>query len=81
MKRISVTAMAAAVVLLCSLMFGTVGCDQKVADEVATVSGAYLGEMLSVVATAYLLEAFGAESAESHDELAHDTEPLHDHEH
>ena len=81
MKRISVMARAAAVVLPCGLLFGTVGCDREVADEVAMVSGAYLGEVVSVLATAYLLEAFGAETADSHDELAHDTEPLHDHEH
>jgi hypothetical protein len=81
MKRMSVTAMAAAVVVPCSLLFGTAGCEREVADELVTVSGAYLGEMVSVVATAFLHEAFGAESADAHDEAGHDTEPLHDHEH
>ncbi|UCG15095.1 MAG: hypothetical protein JSV19_07330 [Phycisphaerales bacterium] len=80
MKRVDVATMVAAVVVLSGLLFGTAGCDREMADEVAIVSGAYLGEMVSLLATAYLEEAFGAESTDDHDELSHDTGPLNDHE-
>jgi hypothetical protein len=58
-----------------------------VAGEVATLSGTYLGDVVTVVATGYLHGALGTESSGSAEDPAHEEEhshaaiPLHDHEH
>ena len=87
MKRTSSTTMAALLLLVCSLLPATLGCDREVAGEVATLSSAYLGDVVSTLATSYLYDALGIEangSAEEHshdDEHSHEAESLHDHEH
>lgn len=87
MKRTSLTTMAALLLLLCGLLPTALGCDRDVAGEVVTLSGAYLGDVITVLATGYLHDALGIEaggSADGHthdDEHSHEAEPLHDHEH
>ena len=74
-------------VLVCCLMLGVTGCEREAAGELAALSGAYLGDMVTLVVTDCLYGALGVEGGASLDEHAHedehshDTEPLHDHEH
>ena len=87
MKRTSLITMAALLLLVWSLLPATLGCDREVAGEVATLSSTYLGDVVTVVATGYLLDALGIEDSgftDDHtheDEHSHEAEPLHDHEH
>ena len=87
MKRTRLMTMAATAVLLCALLPGAAGCDRELAGEVATVSAAYFGELVTVLASGLLHEALGVEDSASsaehahEDEHTHDAEPLHDHEH
>ena len=81
MKRTSMTTTAALVLLLCGFLAGIAGCDREAAGEVATLSGAYLGNVVSVLTTECLHDALGIENSGSADEHTHDAEPLHDHEH
>jgi len=86
-KRPSMANIGVLVLLLASSWFGPAGCDRDVSGEVMTLSGAYLGDVVTVVATGYLLDALGIEGSAStddqihEDEHSHAAEPLHDHEH
>lgn len=64
------------------LLAGT-GCDEHVTGQLATLSGSYLGDVVSVVVTHCLQDALGIEVADSPtgDEHEHDAGALHDHEH
>jgi hypothetical protein len=68
-----------------ALAFG--GCDEDIAADLADLSGAFMGEVVSVTVTACLYDALGIEDAAAHDEHAaeeahaHNAQPLHDHEH
>ena len=72
-------------VLLACWPLAAAGCNREVIGEVAALSGAYLGDVVTVVATGYLMDAVGIENhgdALEHDEEhSHDAEPLHNHEH
>ena len=61
------------------------GCNDEVIGEVASLSGAYLGDVVTVVATGCLLDALGIEdhggALEHDEEHSHNAEPLHEHEH
>ncbi len=87
MKRTHLTTMAALLVILCGLWPAGLGCNQETAGEVVTLSGAYLGDVVSALTTSCLRDALGIEDgglAEEHtddDGHAHEAEPLHDHEH
>jgi hypothetical protein len=66
------------------MIVGT-GCDQHVTGQFATLSGGYVGDIVSAVVTRYLEIALGVESAAAEEagahEHEHDTGALHDHEH
>ncbi len=87
MKRNSFPTTSVMILLLGSFLFGAVGCNLEVAGDIAALSGAYLGDVVTVVVTGCLHDALGIEDGGSHDEHAdddghsHDAEPLHDHEH
>ena len=81
MKRTSLATMAALLLLLGGLFPATLGCDREAAGEVVTLSGAYLGDVVSALATGYLHDALGIEDSGATGEHAHEAEPLHDHEH
>ena len=81
MKRTTLTTATVPVVLLCSLLFVAGGCDREVAGQVATLSGAYLGDVVAALATGGLHDALGVEDGAANDEHSHDAVPLHDHEH
>ena|GEM_PF-5285579 len=81
MKRTTLTTAAVPAVLLCSLLFVAGGCDREVAGQIATLSSAYLGDIVAAVATGCLHDALGVEDGAAHDENSHDAVPLHDHEH
>ena len=86
MKRIATMAAALVLPLYVSVLGGA-GCTGEVAGQLATLSGAYLGDVVTVVVTGCLQDALGIEadgSTEDHaheDEHSHDAEPLHEHEH
>jgi hypothetical protein len=82
MDRIS---RAATVILLGACLLAGAGCDEYVAGELATLSGSYVGDVVSVVVTYCVQDAMGIEPAGNgqadEGEHAHDTSALHDHEH
>ena len=70
--------------VLCLSFGGAAGCDRETTAQLAVLSGAYLGDMVTAVSTQYWLDRLGVEGAT--DALAegghsHDVEPMHDHEH
>ena len=79
MKRMSRARRTVAALLLGGGLLVGAGCDQHVAGEMATLSGSYLGNVVTVVVTRYLQTALGLDAAA--DAPAHSEEPLHDHEH
>ena len=81
MRRSSPAMKAAWLMLLCSFLPASLGCNRDVAGELATLSGAYLGDVVSTIVTSYLHDALGIEDGGSTYEHSHDAEPLHDHEH
>jgi len=87
MKRIPASTESVKVALLCGLASGVAGCNHEVAGQVATLSSAYLGEVVTVVTTSYLHDLGGIEAAEAAgehtngDEHSHNADPLHEHEH
>ena len=87
MKRGPSASMTLRAMLACSLLFGVVGCDHEAAGQLATLSGTYVGDLVTVLVTGYLQDAWGVEGAASlgddvHDDgHTHETGPLHDHEH
>ncbi len=72
--------------LLCGVLSGCVGCNGDVAGEVVTLSGVYLGDVVTATVTGYLHDPLGTEGSgstaeHSDDEHSHEAGPLHDHEH
>ena len=59
------------------------GCDGEWTAELAALSGAFLGDVVSSTTTWYLQRAWGVDGdAEAlGDAHSHDAAPLHDHEH
>ena len=85
MKRSRSIIIPGLVCLWVGVVSGNAGCNVDVAGELAAASGSYLGEVVTVIATNSLQQAWGvggdsAEEEES-DEHSHDEEALHDHEH
>jgi hypothetical protein len=74
---------AVAVILLGACLLAGSGCDQQVTGQLVTLSGSYLGDVVSVVVTHCLQDALGITAADSQtgDAHEHDTGALHDHEH
>ena len=85
MKRTYDSPFVLSVVLLAVLALTVGGCDDDIAADLADLSGAYMGDVVTMAVTAYLYDALGVEDGGSHDEHAdehdHEAEPLHDHEH
>ena len=86
MRRMSARMAGVLVILLCAVLSGVGGCNREVAGAVATLSGTYLGDVVTVVATGHLHDALGIEGSGSADESAEDehshaAEALHDHKH
>ncbi len=81
MNRTRVTKAVAQVALLCAIFSGITGCNHDVAGQVATLSGAYAGDIVTVLATDYLNDVFGVEHSDSAGGDSHDAESLHEHEH
>ncbi len=70
----------------CVSIGGSAGCDTDTVAQLATLSGTYIGDVVSTISTGYLLERLGAEGeahGDEHEEEGHghDDEPLHDHDH
>jgi hypothetical protein len=70
------------------MLFGTcllagTGCDDRLAAELATLSGNYIGDVTSTVVVHWWEDALGIETAdnEASDEHEHESAALHDHEH
>ena len=49
------------IVMAVCLLFAGSGCDRTVAGELATITGGYIGNVVSAIATAYLKILVGAE--------------------
>ena len=81
MKRTFSTRATSQLVLLCAVLSGSAGCNHEVVGQVAALSGAYVGDIVTVAVTGYLNDALGIEGGGSVDEHSHEAEPLHDHEH
>lgn len=85
MKRTRKRAFIFPVVLLAALTLAVGGCDGDIAAGLADLSGAYMGDMVTVAVTACLYDALGVEDGGAHDEHAdehdHEAQALHDHEH
>lgn len=80
--------MAVVAMLLAGLSLPSVGCDRELAAQVASLSGAYIGDVVAVAATRFLQTVWGVENANAghvyeDDEHSHerDVEPLHEHDH
>jgi len=70
--------------LLSACLLGGAGCDEHVTGQLASLTGSYLGDVVSAVVTDCLQEALGVESAagdaaDQHEHAA--AAALHDHEH
>ena len=87
MNRKGSITIAASLALSGVLALGTAGCDREVAGELATLSGVYLGDMVTALATGCMRDDWGIEDGGAHDEHtehdghSHEAAPLHDHEH
>ena len=87
MTRTRLLPTVARIVLVCLLLPSSAGCDLELAGEVATISGSYVGDVVTVLVTGYLYDLLGIEgdaTADAHsneDGHSHDAEPLHEHEH
>ena len=87
MNGTRVTKTVAQIALLCAIFSGITGCNHDVAAQFATLSGAYAGDIVTVLATDYLYDVLGVEHSDSADEHAHEdehsheAEALHEHEH
>jgi len=87
MKRTYPAVAALWFLLACGLLLGVAACDRDAVGELATLSGAYIGDVVTVAVTDCLHGALGVEGGASLDEHAHEDEhshdagPLHDHEH
>jgi len=85
MKRMDQAGRAVAVMLLGACLLAGTGCDQQVTGQLVTLSGSYLGDVVSVVVTHCLQNALGIAAADSQPgdehEHEHDAGALHDHEH
>ena len=69
--------------LLSTYLLAGAGCDDQLADELATLSGNYIGDVASTVAVHWWEDALGIEAthSETGDTHEHEATPLHDHEH
>lgn len=73
------------------ILVASTACNVEVARELVTLSGGYIGDVASVVATQWFADLVGVElesDAHVHEEEdsedhvhSHDAEPLHNHEH
>ncbi len=70
---------AVAFVVIGCLLLAATGCDQDVLDEIAAISGTYVGDVVTAVVTRCLQDAWGivVEDDENHEAA----DPLHDHVH
>jgi hypothetical protein len=60
------------------------GCTSELVGQIATLTGSYFGDVVTVLATGYLEQAWSVEADHAHEEEdghSHSDEPLHDHEH
>jgi len=83
MKRMNQARWVVAVALLGTCLLAGPGCDEQLTGELVTLSGNYLGDVVSVVVTDCLQDTLGVEAADNQtgDEHDHDAGALHDHEH
>ena len=85
MKSANQARRAVAIALLGACLLAGAGCDEQLTGELVTLSGSYLGDVVSVVVTHCLQDALGIEAADSQTEDEHEHEhdagALHDHEH
>ncbi len=87
MKKTVSTTIAIRIVVVFGLLFGMAGCDHMVAGELATLSGAYVGDVVTSVVTGGLHALLGLAISDSSDEHADEHEHeddsggLHDHDH
>jgi hypothetical protein len=71
-------------VLMGMLTFAAGGCDQDIAAQAASLSGGYVGDLVTATVTRFLEVAWNVEAAEGdthEDEHSHEAEALHEHEH
>ena len=84
MKHRSRMNTAGLTVVLCALGLAVGGCNREAAAEIALLSSAYLGDVVTALSTACLQEAWGIEIADAHahdEEHSHAAVPLYDHDH
>ncbi len=81
MKKTDPTTIALRIVLVFGLLFGVAGCNQTVVGELASLSGAYVGDVVTSVVTGGLHRLLGLEDGDSADEHTADSDALHDHDH
>ena len=69
--------------LLGACLLGGSGCDDQLADELASLSGNYLGDLASTVVVHWWEDTVGLETTDSEptDDHDHESSALHDHEH
>jgi hypothetical protein len=83
MKRMNPIGRAVIATSLVACLLTGVGCDEQLAGELVTLSGGYLGDVVSTVVIHGLEDALNLEAADSDSGGAdeHDSSALHDHEH
>jgi len=83
MRKTYPKTIALRIVFVFGLLFGVAGCDRTVAGELATLSGAYIGDVVTSVVTGGLYHLLSLEDDDSSDEHEdpHDSDALHDHDH
>jgi len=85
MKRMNPIRRAVMVTLIVGCLLTGIGCDEQLASELVTLSGGYLGDVLSAAVIHGLEDALDLEAADSETgdehEHEHDVGALHDHEH
>ena len=73
------------VAVVLGLALGISGCDQHAVSRLVATTGAFAGDVVSILATRYLELALDVESGEVTEEHnhshEHDGAPLHNHEH
>ena len=85
MKCMDRTRRTATLMLLGACLLTGIGCDEQLTSELVTLSGGYLGDVVSAVVIHCLEDASGVEAADSQTSDEHQHEhyagALHDHEH
>lgn len=85
MKRVSRSRTCLGVVLLSVLSLTGVGCNQEIIRQITALTGSYLGDLASVLATSGLETALGVTTADAEadaeHEHAHTATPLNEYEH